>query len=260
MPRRLGGWARSYAWPAAFLVGLVGLWELVCRAARIPVWLLPAPSTVVQETWKWIDRIPAHLWATLCETLGGFALSVLIGVPLAVAIVYSPFLRHVIYPLLLVLNSVPKIALAPLFLIWIGYGAATNVLVATTVAFFPMVVNTASGLESVEPDLLQLTRSLRAGALQVFWKVRLPWALPYIFSGMKLAMSFAVIGAIVGEFVGSDKGLGYLILVASSNLNTAMVFGIMVVLSMLGVAVFSAVCVAERLVCPWYLPTEEEPG
>jgi NitT/TauT family transport system permease protein len=122
------------------------------------------------------------------------------------------------------------------------------------------VVNTASGLESVEPELLQLTRSLRAGALQVFWKVRLPWALPYIFSGMKLAMSFAVIGAIVGEFVGSDKGLGYLILVASSNLNTAMVFGIMVVLSMLGVVVFSAVCVAERLVCPWYLPTEEEPG
>src|SRR5437867_3827337 len=130
------------------------------------------------------------------------------------------------------------------------------VIVAAIVAFLPMVVNAAAGLESVEPDLLQLTRSLRAGTLQVFWKVRLPWALPHVFSGMKVAMSLAVIGAVVGEFVGSDKGLGYLIIVASSNLNTAVVFGVMGALSILGVAVFWAVVVAERLICPWYI----EPG
>ena len=249
-------WLREYGLPALAIVGLVGLWELVCRGARIPVWLLPAPSAIVTETWKWADRIPAHAGVTLGETLGGFALSVVVGVPIAVGIVYSPLLRRVIYPLIVVLNSVPKIALAPLFLIWIGHGLVTNVIVATIVAFLPMVVNTATGLESVEPDLLQLTRSLRAGTLQVFWKVRLPWALPHVFSGMKVAMSLAVIGAVVGEFVGSDKGLGYLIIVASSNLNTAVVFGVMGALSILGVAVFWAVVVAERLICPWYI----EPG
>jgi NitT/TauT family transport system permease protein len=256
------GWRRARDWLLAggAIAGLVLGWELLCRTARIPVWLLPAPSVIVRETWSWADRIPAHGWVTLYETLGGFFCSVAVGIPIAVAIVYSPFLRRVIYPVLLALNSVPKIALAPLFLIWIGHGVLTNVMVATIVAFFPMVVNTATGLESVEPELLQLTRSLQARTFQVFWKVRLPWALPYIFSGMKVAMSLAVIGAVVGEFVGSDKGLGYLILVASSNLNTAVVFGVMAALSALGIGVFWAVVVAEQLVCPWYLqPDRDKP-
>jgi NitT/TauT family transport system permease protein len=246
-------WLREYGLPALAIAALLGGWEVACRAARIPVWLLPAPSAIVRETWKWADRIPMHAGVTLYETLGGFALSVLVGVPIAVGIVYSPFLRRVLYPLIVVLNSVPKIALAPLFLIWIGHGLVTNIIVATIVAFLPMVVNTATGLESVEPDLLQLTQSLRAGPLQVFWKVRLPWALPHVFSGMKVAMSLAVIGAVVGEFVGSDKGLGYLIIVASSNLNTAVVFGVMAALSILGVGVFWVVVVSERLICPWYI-------
>jgi NitT/TauT family transport system permease protein len=250
--------AREYGLPAVTIVGLIAAWELACRLARIPVWLLPAPSAIVGDTWMWADRIPGHAWVTLSEVIGGFAVAVGVGVPIAVAIVYSPFLRRTIYPVLLVVQSVPKVALAPLFLIWIGYGPTSNVLIAAIVAFFPMVVNTATGLESVEPELLQLTRSLEAGTLKVFWKVRLPWALPHIFSGMKVAMSLAVIGAVVGEFVGSDRGLGYLILTASSNMNTAIVFGIMAVLSVLGIVVFWAVCLAETLVCPWYLPPDAE--
>jgi NitT/TauT family transport system permease protein len=237
---------------------LIGFWELCCRSARIPVWLLPSPVAIVRETWQWADRIPSHLWVTFYEIIGGFAFSVLVGVPIAVAVVYSPLLRRIVYPILLVVQSVPKVALAPLFLIWVGYGPRSNILVAAIVAFFPMVVNTATGLESVEPELLQLTSALQASPLQVFWKVRLPWALPYIFSGMKVAMSLSVIGAVVGEFVGSDKGLGYLILTASSNMNTAIVFGMMAVLSALGIAVFWAVCLAETLLCPWYLPSEQE--
>jgi NitT/TauT family transport system permease protein len=248
----------DYGLPLAVIAGLVALWEVTCRAARIPVWLLPAPSVIVRETWAWADRIPGHLWVTFYETVGGFAVSVLVGVPLAIAIVYSPLMRRILYPILLVVQSVPKVALAPLFLIWIGYGPKSNVLIAAIVAFFPMVVNTATGLESVEPDLLQLTHALRAYPLRVFWKVRLPWALPYIFSGMKVAMSLSVIGAVVGEFVGSDRGLGYLILTASSNMNTAIVFGVMAVLSALGIVVFWAVCLAESLVCPWYLPPERD--
>ena len=251
-------WAREYGAPAVTIMGLIGLWEFVCRAARIPVWLLPAPSAIVRESWKWVDTLPGHLWVTFYEVVGGFAVSVLVGVPLAILIVYSPFVRKSLYPVLLVFQSVPKVALAPLFLIWVGYGATSNILVAAIVAFFPMVVNTAAGLDSVEPELLQLTRSLNAGTLQVFWKIRLPWALPHIFSGMKVAMTLAVIGAVVGEFVGSDKGLGYLILTASSNMNTALVFGVMVVLSLLGIVAFWAVCIAENVACPWYLPADEE--
>jgi NitT/TauT family transport system permease protein len=247
----------DYGLPLVVILALVGLWEVICRTGRVPVWLLPAPSAIARETWTWADRIPEHLWVTFYETVGGFAVSVLIGVPLAIAIVYSPIVRRILYPILLVVQSVPKVALAPLFLIWIGYGPKSNILVAAIVAFFPMVVNTATGLESVEPDLLQLTHALRASPLKVFWKVRLPWALPHIFSGMKVAMSLSVIGAVVGEFVGSDRGLGYLILTASSNMNTAIVFGVMAVLSALGIVVFWAVCVAEGLVCPWYLPTED---
>ena len=258
MSDTLARWAREYGLPALAIGGLIALWELVCRSARIPVWLLPAPMAIVRDTWQWADRIPGHLWVTFYEVIGGFAVAVLVGVPIAVAIVYSPLLRRIVYPILLVVQSVPKVALAPLFLIWVGYGPRSNILVAAIVAFFPMVVNTATGLESVEPELLQLTDSLQATPLQVFWKVRLPWALPHIFSGMKVAMSLSVIGAIVGEFVGSDRGLGYLILTASSNMNTAIVFGVMTVLSVLGILVFWAVCVAETLICPWYLPPRGE--
>jgi len=254
----LARWAREYGLPALAIGVLIALWEMVCRGARIPVWLLPAPTAIVRDTWQWADRIPGHLWVTFYEVIGGFAVAVLVGVPIAVAVVYSPLLRRIVYPILLVVQSVPKVALAPLFLIWVGYGPRSNILVAAIVAFFPMVVNTATGLESVEPELLQLTDSLQATPLQVFWKVRLPWALPHIFSGMKVAMSLSVIGAIVGEFVGSDRGLGYLILTASSNMNTAIVFGVMTVLSVLGILVFWAVCVAETLICPWYLPPRRE--
>ena len=257
-PSRLRRWAREYALPAGAIAGLVVLLQFACEAARIPVWLLPAPVAIARDTWAWADRIPANFWVTLIEVVGGFAVAVLVGIPIAIAIVYSPILRRITYPVLLVFQSVPKVALAPLFLIWVGYGLRSSILVAAIVAFFPVVVNTATGLESVEPELLQLTRSLQAGTLKVFWKVRLPWALPHIFSGMKVAMSLAVIGAVVGEFVGADRGLGYLILTASSNMNTAIVFGIMIVLSVLGIAVFAAVCLAERLLCPWYLPSERE--
>jgi len=139
----------DYGFPLAVIAGLVGLWEVLCRMVRIPVWLLPAPSAIVRDTWTWADRIPGHLWVTFYETVGGFAVSVLVGVPLAIAIVYSPLMRRVLYPILLVVQSVPKVALAPLFLIWIGYGPKSNILIAAIVAFFPMVVNTAAGLESV---------------------------------------------------------------------------------------------------------------
>jgi NitT/TauT family transport system permease protein len=251
-------WLAAYGPPLATILGLVAAWEVGVRAAGVPIWLLPPPTAIGAALWEWRDQAPRHLWATFYEVVGGFLLAIAVGVPLAIAVVYSPFLRRVTYPVLLVFQSVPKVALAPLLLLYLGYGVQTNVTVAAIVAFFPVVVNTVTGLESVEPELLQLSRSLDAGALRIFWKVRLPWALPYVFSALKVAVSLAVIGAVVGEFVGSDRGLGYAIVTASASMNTALVFGIMAILAGMGIAVFYAVWFVEVLACPWYRPADQE--
>ena len=237
---------------------MIVVWEVLCRVLDVPKWLLPAPSQIAMETWEIRAILPLHFGATLAAVIGGFVLAVVTGIPLAVLVVYSRFMRRVIFPFLLTLQSVPKVALAPLLLLWVGYGLHSNMIVAATVAFFPIVINTATGLESVDKELLELTRSLDASAARVFWRVRLPWALPYIFSSFKVAITLAVIGAVVAEFVGSDKGLGYLILTSSGAMKTSVMFGVLVLLSALGMASFYAVAWAEKKLCPWYLPVENE--
>lgn len=241
------------------ILAFVAAWEVLCRALDVPKWLLPAPSLVVEETWEIRNVLPLHFGATLAAVVGGFVLAIVTGIPLAVLVVYSPFMRRVVFPVLLTLQSVPKVALAPLLLLWIGYGLHSNMIVAATVAFFPIVVNTATGLESVDKELLELTRSLDATAARVFWRVRLPWAMPYIFSSFKVAITLAVIGAVVAEFVGADKGLGYLIVTSSGSMKTTVMFGVLVLLSGLGIVSYYAVVWAEKKLCPWYLPAENEP-
>jgi NitT/TauT family transport system permease protein len=186
------------------------------------------------------------------ETLAGFALSIAIGTPLAVVIVYSPLLRRAIYPLLVVAQAVPKVAIAPVLLLLLGAGEVSKVVVAFLVAFFPVVVDTATGLAATPPELLDLSRSHRASALKIFAKVRFPMALPFFFSGLKVAVTLAVIGAVVGEFVGSDKGLGYVFLSATSYWKSNLAFGAMGILALLAVGLFGLVELVERLVCPWY--------
>jgi len=249
----------EYAQTTLTVVAMVALWEVLCRVLEVPKWLLPAPSQIAVETWEIRAILPLHFGATLAAVVGGFVLAVVTGIPLAVLVVYSPFMRRVIFPFLLTLQSVPKVALAPLLLLWVGYGLHSNMIVAATVAFFPIVINTATGLESVDKELLELTRSLDASAARVFWRVRLPWALPYIFSSFKVAITLAVIGAVVAEFVGSDKGLGYLILTSSGAMKTTVMFGVLVLLSALGMASFYAVAWAEKKLCPWYMPIDETP-
>jgi NitT/TauT family transport system permease protein len=236
------------------MVGFLVVWEILCRAFNVPRWLLPAPSQVAVETWAIRDILPTHILATLWSVLGGFFLAIIAGVPLAIAVVYSPVLRRLIYPLLLMLQSVPKVAIAPLLLLWVGYGLLSNMIVAATVAFFPIVINTATGFEAVDSELLELTRSLESSKLKVFMKVRLPWALPYLFSGLKVAITLAVVGAIVAEFIGADKGLGYLILTNSGAMRTSVMFGVLLILSLLGMLSFYMVVWVERILCPWYLP------
>ena len=250
---------RQQSVAAATIVGIIALWEAICDWAAVPVWLLPSPSLIASAFTQWQHLLPIHILATTYAVIGGFVLAVLVGVPIAVLIVYSPFLRRVIFPFLLILQSVPKVAIAPLLLIWVGYGLQSNIVIAAIVAFFPIVINTATGLEAVSPELLELGRVLDTSKLKIFWKLRLPWALPYLFSGMKVAMTLSVIGAVVGEFIGADKGLGYLILTASSNMNTALVFAVVAVLSILGIVAYYAVVLVERLLCPWYQPASQEP-
>ena len=248
---RIGRQASDGA-PIAVFAALFVIWELACRYGGIPRWLLPAPSLIISEMWAAREALPGHIWVTLVEVLAGFFVAVAVGVPLSVLIVLSPFVRRVTYPVLVMLQSVPKVALAPIILLWIGYGPGSKVLIAAVTAFFPIIVNTTTGLQAVPDELLQLGRSLEAPTLKVFWKVRLPFAMPYIFSAMKVSMALSLIGAVVGEFVGANRGLGYLILAYSSTMNTALVFGAIVLLALMGILLFYAVCAAERVLCPWY--------
>jgi NitT/TauT family transport system permease protein len=240
-----------YGLPILTLVVSVIVWEVVVRSLSLPKFLLPAPSAVYQETLNRASELPLHTWVTLYETLLGFVLAVGIGVVLALLITYSPVLQHTIFPLLVVTQAVPKVALAPLLLLWLGYGDAPKVLVAFLVSFFPVVVNVAAGLKAVEPEVIDLSRSLSASEWQTFRKVRFPSALPYFFSGLKVAITLSLIGAVIGEFVGADQGLGYMIVVSSAHVNTSMAFGAIFILSVMGIVLFFGVEMAERFFCRW---------
>jgi NitT/TauT family transport system permease protein len=248
----------EYVVPALTLIGALALWEAVIRAFKVPNFIMPAPSAILGEGWEWRYRFIGHTWVTLYETLGGFALSIAVGVPLAVLIVYSPALRSALYPLIVLAQSVPKIAIAPVLLLVIGHGEFPKVIVAFLVAFFPVVVDTATGLAATPPELLDLSRSYRASAFKTFMKVRLPMALPFFFAGAKVAITLSVIGAVVGEFVGSDKGLGYVILSATSYWKTELAFSSMILLSLMAIVLFGAVSLVERLTCPWLATAGEE--
>ena len=192
-------------------------WEILTRVLRIPGFILPAPSAIFVEA---VTRYPLYLyhsWVTFYEMVVGFLLAAVIGVFLAVVIVYSRFVRNMIYPQIVALQIVPKVAIAPLLLIWAGYGLTSKVLLALLVSFFPIVVNMVTGLLAIEEELLDLCRILHSGRWQEFAKVRLPNALPYLFSSLKVASTLSVIGAVIGEFVGGNEGLGHLIIIANTS-------------------------------------------
>ena len=248
----------EYVVPALTLVTALVLWEAATVVFKIPRFIMPAPSAILGEGWEWRYRFIGHTWVTLYETLGGFALSIVVGVPLAVLIVYSPALKSALYPLIVLTQSVPKIAIAPVLLLVVGHGEFPKVIVAFLVAFFPVVVDTATGLAATPPELLDLSRSYRASAFKTFVKVRLPMALPFFFAGAKVAITLSVIGAVVGEFVGSDAGLGYVILSATSYWKTELAFSSMILLSLMAILLFGAVSLVERFTCPWLAPAGEE--
>ena len=230
------------------------IWEGLGRAFGVRPILLPLPSQVLVELvteWSWYL---GHAGYTLMTTLLGFALSVLAGVLLGAMIVGSRFCERYVYPLIVAMNSVPKVAIAPLFVIWLGTGPEPKVAIAFLIAVFAVIVDTIHGLRSVPQDVLDVSRVFRGRPLDVFFKVKLPSALPSIVTGMKVAISLALVGAIVGEFVSSQRGLGYVIMSAQGMFDTPRVFAALVVLAVIGMLLYAAVEWLERVAMPWRSP------
>jgi NitT/TauT family transport system permease protein len=239
------------------LLALFLVWEAAVRVLAVKPVILPPPSTIWVEFWSdpvWYLR---HGWYTLLVTLGGFGIALVVGVFLAVVIVESKILEQTIYALIVGMNSVPKVAVAPLFVIWLGTGVEPKIAIGFLIAVFAIVIEMVLGLKSVPPDILDLARSLRGGRLATLWRIRFPCALPSLFAGMKVAISLALVGAIVGEFVSSQRGLGYVILIAQGTFDTARVFAAIMVLAVMGVVLFWLVASAERFAIPWHSSQKE---
>ena len=226
---------------------LLAAWHFFVVLGNVPAFVMPSPLATLNSlfvpNYRWFDNTVA----TAIEIFGGYALAVVLGVGTALLFSWWRWLEMFAMPLLVSLNMVPKVALGPLFIVWFAYGIGPNILMAFSICFFPIVLTTARGLSEVEPDLLDLVRTLKGSRWQIFTKIQLPGALPYIFSGMKVAAILAVAGAIVGEFLGSDKGLGYLMLQVQVTLDTAAMFMAVILITIIGVVLYGMVLALERL-------------
>jgi len=238
--------------PAAFLSGLLVVWELVARFGNVPQYILPPPTAIggrLVSSW-------GTLWdatlITTSEVLIGFAVGVVLGIGLAIPIAYSTLVRNTLYPIIVASQAVPKIAIAPLLVLWLGFDIWPKIAVTALMVFFPVTVTAAEGFSSVDRNLLDLLRSVHATPAQIFFKIRFPHALPHIFSGLKVGITLAVVGAVVGEWVGADSGLGYLLTYANTLLDSTLLFASLFLLIVLGVVLFAIVDLAERVLLPWY--------
>lgn len=250
--------SRVFGQASVFFV-FFAVWEIIVVFFQIKPVVLPAPSVIFQTiltNWAYLLR---HTWPTFIAIEGGFLIAVLSGFIIAIGIAYSRWISELTYPFLVAAQVLPKVALAPLFLIWFGFGLTPKVVIAALIAFFPIVINTARGLNSVEPELIQYARSLGANRTEIFFKISLPTALPYIFAAFKISITLAVVGAVVGEFVASDTGLGYVINYSNISLNTELMFAGIFVLSALGVVLFLVIVVLERIVLSWQPSIEAAP-
>lgn len=238
-------------YPFAGTLTIIIAWQIYVDVFDINQVVLPSPLDIYLVSVEEFGLLMSETWPTTKEIVYGFALAILLGVPMAVGIANSKFLNLTFYPILIAIQSVPKVAIAPIVLVWFGTGIESKLVIAFLVAFFPIVVDTATGLNATSRDLLDLAKSLRATPFQTFMKVQFPSALPHFFSGAKVAVTLAVIGAVIGEFVGSDAGLGNLLLVANSQLDSPLAWASLMWLSVLGILMFLAVVWAERMIMPW---------
>ncbi|AOS81577.1 MULTISPECIES: ABC transporter permease [Hydrogenophaga] len=249
-------WTVHYLPAVGLFVGFVLLWQLAVTLFDIREYLLPGPRAVWQAMFS--DEIPwlAHTWITGVEILGAFVIAGVAGVALGMAIAWSQGISRALTPFLVFVNTLPKVAIAPLFLMWLGYGILPNMLIGALIGFFPVVINTAVGLTQIDQDMVDLGRVFSAPKWKVFMKIRIPNAYPYILSALKVTATSAVVGAVVGEFVASQKGLGYVIITTQSSMNTPAAFAALVWISVLGLLLYGLVALLSRLLAPW---AEEAP-
>ncbi|MDE3229969.1 MAG: ABC transporter permease [Chloroflexota bacterium] len=241
------------AWPTAVaVVALLALWQAYVALSGVDQQLLPTPGAVWATLVAQRDPLWANALVTLWETVIGFGAALATGILLGVAIDLSPWLRRALYPLLVATQAIPLIALAPLLVLWFGFGMTSKAIVVTLMCFFPIVVALADGLRGADPDLIKLFRSFGAGPLRVFWLARLPGALPALFSGIRIAIAYSVIGAVIAEYVGAEAGLGYYMTLKQHAFSTAGVLATFAITALLSFALFALVALVERLALPWY--------
>ena len=253
---RQGGIVRwlSRSWLAIlFFVLFFGFWELSIGLFEIPPYILNRPSEIVTRGWADIDRLLYYTYVTGLETIIGYAIAIVVAVPLGLAIAFSSFLRRTIYPFFVSVEMVPKIAFAPLFISWLGFGLLPKIIIVFLVCFFPIVLNAILAFGSLPEELTRFCRSTGAGWLKVFLKVRLPAALPQCFVGFKYAALNATVGATIAEFIGSDQGLGFYIQITTGNMRPDLAFAGIFLLTLLGLCLFGLVTLAERMLIPWHI-------
>ena len=243
--------------PALFFATLILLWQAACEIFKVPTFLLPSPLAIAHKIAEVPDRLLMHLLATLREVVVGFAFATVGGIFLATLTAHSRILARTLFPLLAMSQSIPTVAIAPVLVIWFGPGDAARLIVVFLIAFFPIVVNTTAGLLRADEDLVALVRGLNASRWKIFTKIRLPNALPYVFTGMRISIALSVIGAVVAEFVAATKGLGYVVFSGATNMDTDLVFAAVVILAVMGITLFQLVRLAQTIVVPWAQTTRE---
>ena len=252
-------WVSDIAQPLGALVIFVVLWELGCRVFAVPAYLVPAPSAIWTDTVKLAGPVAMHTLATTETVLLGFLASLIVSLPLAVLLTASPLVANAVYPLLVLTQSIPKVALAPILVVIFGSNALPRIVVTFLVAFFPLVLSIAAGITSVPPELIELGRACKASRWRELWRIRLPYAVPFVFSGLKAAITLSVVGAVVGEFVNADRGLGYLIVTSTAFFNVPLAWGALVLLSLLGIILFQALVIIEQVFFPWAVDADKQP-
>jgi NitT/TauT family transport system permease protein len=250
-PRQGETGVSSAAWASALFLVILVIWQVTVKFFKIPDIILPSPTDISYYLIRRDSLFISHLWPTLLQTIWGFMLAVAGGVMLAVIVALTEFGRRAVMPLLVVAQIVPKIAVAPLFMLWFGLGDLSRILIAFLVAFFPIVINTVSGLNSVDHNLVLLGRAFARSRWKFFLKIQLPHAVPYLFDGMKVSITLAIIGVIVAEFVSSQHGLGYLIMFGNGRLDTEMMMSAIAVLSVMGLALYAVIALLARTLVYW---------
>lgn len=245
--RQLVEWLPAFALFALLIV----FWQLAVTVFGVREYLLPSPASVLDAMFSSQTRWMNHILVTGAAIFGAFLIAAVGGIILGTLVAWSSFMNRALMPFLVFVNTLPKVAIAPLFLLWLGYGILPNMLIGALIGFFPVVINTAVGLSQIDDDMLDLGRVFNAPKWKVFAKIRIPNAYPYILSALKVTATAAVVGAIVGEFVASQSGLGYVIITSQSSMNTPLAFGALVWISIIGLLLFGAVAVLSRLLAPW---------